>query len=384
MKLQRQHGVVAVTIDGEPWFVAADVCKALSIANMSDATSNLGSTDVQNYRVPGTRGRANKIVSESGLYQMIFQSRKPEAKEFTHWVTGTVLPAIRKDGGYILGEEKVATGEMDEDELVLKAMEVMKRKIERLQVENTGMREVQLMVTFPTTYEFNQQSIRVITIDGEPWFVGADLLTVLFGTSSGKADAYRKLASDEKTKVDRIAFGLGYGRAMVVVSESGFYRLFMRSDKPEALEFQDWVTREVLPSIRKTGSYVAGGENAATGEIERLPYRKACDIACNTMLSMAYVLFPWLFVDVLHGNEQGDTPMIYTEATEADMRTALDMFEQRRHELLAGEHTDVFMGFDVKGRPISIEASDGMLEKETAVLGTVTQMLNALVGQGEE
>ncbi len=138
-----------VTIDGEPWFVAADVCKALAIGNMSQATSNLSSNDVRNQRLsPTGRARPNKIVSESGLYQMIFQSRKPEAKEFTHWVTGTVLPAIRKDGGYILGEEKVTTGEMDEDELVLKAMEVMKRKIERLQqrndvleVENSGMRK---------------------------------------------------------------------------------------------------------------------------------------------------------------------------------------------------------------------------------------------------
>lgn len=106
-------------IDGEPWFVAADVGKALGIINMSTTTVNLRSAEVQNYRVPGTRGRANKIINESGLYKVLFQSRKPEARAFQDWVTGTVLPAIRKDGGYVMGEEKVATGEMDEQELIM-------------------------------------------------------------------------------------------------------------------------------------------------------------------------------------------------------------------------------------------------------------------------
>jgi hypothetical protein len=50
-------------------------------------------------------------VSESGLYKLIMRSDKPEAKDFQDWVTRVVLPAIRKDGGYVMGEEKVATGE---------------------------------------------------------------------------------------------------------------------------------------------------------------------------------------------------------------------------------------------------------------------------------
>lgn len=51
-----------------------------------------------------------KLMTESGLYKVLFQSRKPEARAFQDWVTRVVLPAIRKDGGYIMGEEKVATG----------------------------------------------------------------------------------------------------------------------------------------------------------------------------------------------------------------------------------------------------------------------------------
>jgi len=61
------------------------------------------------------------------------RSDKPKARDFQNWVTRVVLPAIRKDGGYIAGEEKVATGEMSEDELVLKAMTMLKAKADRLQ-----------------------------------------------------------------------------------------------------------------------------------------------------------------------------------------------------------------------------------------------------------
>ena len=79
--------------------------KSLGLTNVSAPTLNLTIRDVQNFRVKGTRGRANKIISESGLYKLLFQSRKPQAKPFQDWVTRVVLPAIRKDGGYIMGEE---------------------------------------------------------------------------------------------------------------------------------------------------------------------------------------------------------------------------------------------------------------------------------------
>lgn len=80
-------------------------------------------------------GRAPLGVNEAGLYDLILQSRKPEAREFKDWVTGTVLPAIRKDGAYIMGEENVATGEMGEEAFILKAYEMLKRKVERLAQE---------------------------------------------------------------------------------------------------------------------------------------------------------------------------------------------------------------------------------------------------------
>ncbi|WP_175254160.1 hypothetical protein [Pseudomonas sp. BMW13] len=63
------------------------------------------------------------------------RSDKPEAKAFQDWVTRVVLPAIRKDGAYILGEEKVVTGEISEDELILRAMQAQQKKVDCLVLE---------------------------------------------------------------------------------------------------------------------------------------------------------------------------------------------------------------------------------------------------------
>ncbi|MBK1637274.1 BRO-N domain-containing protein [Rhodovulum adriaticum] len=118
-----------VTIEGQPWFVAADVCRVLGIGNTTNAVRPLHDDEKRLHRIKGMRGSAPTVVNESGLYKLILRSDKPAARAFQDWVTRDVLPAIRKDGGYIMGEEKVSTGEMSEDELILKAVEVFQSKV---------------------------------------------------------------------------------------------------------------------------------------------------------------------------------------------------------------------------------------------------------------
>lgn len=110
--------------------------------------------------------------------------------------------------------------------------------------------------------------VRIVELNGQPWFVGSDVLKVLYGRSAGLANIYTRLADDEVTKVNRINLGEAPGRPMALVSESGLYKLVMRSDKPQARLFQDWVTRDVLPAIRKDGAYVMGEEKVASGEMD--------------------------------------------------------------------------------------------------------------------
>lgn len=161
-----QNTVRVVQIDGEPWFVATDVCRVLDLSNPSVAVRPLDDDEWSKANL-GLRGLGSAIIiSESGLYKLVMRSDKPQARSFQNWVTRDVLPAIRKDGGYIKGEEKVATGEMSEDELVFKAMDVMKRKIERLQIENEVMAEELNSVTVDEyrslRHEYWPHSVRTV------------------------------------------------------------------------------------------------------------------------------------------------------------------------------------------------------------------------------
>lgn len=98
-----------VIINGEPWFVAKDVCDILEIKNPTDAL-NKGLEDFERARFNlGRQGEAN-IISESGFYTLVLRSRKSIAKPFRIWVTSEVLPSIRKTGKYVAqSENKVET-----------------------------------------------------------------------------------------------------------------------------------------------------------------------------------------------------------------------------------------------------------------------------------
>lgn len=90
---------IHVDENGNPWWVAGDVCEILDIHDASKAVSRLESSEKRDYASP-TKSRRLLIINESGLYRLIFRSNKPEAKRFQKWVFSEVLPAIRKTGRY--------------------------------------------------------------------------------------------------------------------------------------------------------------------------------------------------------------------------------------------------------------------------------------------
>ena len=93
--------VRVVVQSGEPWFVAKDVCDVLEIGNSRDAVARLDEDELMSViATSGGQRREMNAVSESGLYSLIFRSRKPEARRFRKWVTGEVLPSLRKHGRY--------------------------------------------------------------------------------------------------------------------------------------------------------------------------------------------------------------------------------------------------------------------------------------------
>jgi prophage antirepressor-like protein len=87
--------------EGAPWFVLADICKVLEIANVADAASRLDD-DEKGFALTDTLGgeQSMAIINESGLYSLVLRSRKPAARRFKRWVTADVLPTIRRTGGY--------------------------------------------------------------------------------------------------------------------------------------------------------------------------------------------------------------------------------------------------------------------------------------------
>ncbi|EMP2007277.1 phage antirepressor protein [Acinetobacter baumannii] len=111
--------------DGEIWFVLSDVCNVLEIGNVSMAASRLDAEEITLSTIEGSH-RPTNLVNESGLYSLVLTSRKPEAKQFKKWVTSDVLPSIRKNGGYISGQEN------DDPEIIMaKALQVANNVILR-------------------------------------------------------------------------------------------------------------------------------------------------------------------------------------------------------------------------------------------------------------
>lgn len=107
-----------------------------------------------------------------------------------------------------------------------------------------------------STYIYNDQNIRVVSVEGEPWFVGKDVANILGYSNSRKAIADH-VDEEDKVQGDGVTIRDSIGREQnpILINESGLYSLILSSKLPGAKEFKRWVTHEVLPSIRKTGSY---------------------------------------------------------------------------------------------------------------------------------
>lgn len=111
-----------VTVDDEPMFCLADVCRALELSNSRVVSARLDDDERRKLELP--RQGETWFITESGLYAVILRSDKPNAKKFRKWVTSEVLPSIRKNGGYIDGQEHLS-----DEELMAKALVVANNKI---------------------------------------------------------------------------------------------------------------------------------------------------------------------------------------------------------------------------------------------------------------
>lgn len=167
--------VRTVTINGEPWFVAADVCKALEINNVSMAISRLDDDEKNTISLTeGIPGNPNKtIVNEPGLYSLVLSSRKPEAKVFKHWITHEVIPDIRQYGMYAtsdfldkaLGNPDNWIRMLTEYSAVKKENETLKLKtVEQKEVIESQNNQITLMKPKATYYDLVLQTKNAVNI----------------------------------------------------------------------------------------------------------------------------------------------------------------------------------------------------------------------------
>lgn len=146
--------------NSEILFVAADVCKALSISKYRDAVSRLEADERESVQVDTLGGNQKMTaVNEYGLYSLVLTSRKPEAKTFKRWITHEVIPAIRKHGGYLTNDkiEKVLT---DPDTIIKLATSLKQERAKREEAEKQ-LKEAEPKVIFADAVSASDNTILI-------------------------------------------------------------------------------------------------------------------------------------------------------------------------------------------------------------------------------
>lgn len=243
--------VRTIAIDGEHWFVGKDVAEKLfyskarkAIADHVDEEDKKHSYGVT---IRDSTGREQKptVINESGMYSLVLGSKLPAANKFKHWITSEVIPSIRKNGGYIAGQESLARA-------------MSKSKLRR---KEKYMNEVQIF----ESEEFG--SVRTVTVNGEPYFIGKDVAEALgYGKGKSLNNAVANHVDEEDKGVTEMMTP-GGKQNLIIINESGLYSLILSSKLPNAKKFKHWVTSEVLPSIRKHGGYIAGQGSLSDDEL---------------------------------------------------------------------------------------------------------------------
>ena len=174
--------------------------------------------------------------------------------------------------------------------------------------------------------------IRTLVINQEPWFVGKDIAIAL-GYSNSKKALSDHVDVEDKQQGDGVKIRDPIGREQhpTVINESGLYSLILSSKLPTAKQFKRWVTSEVLPSIRKTGGYIAGQENLSDSEL----MAKALLVAQRTIEERNKQIETMkpkaLFADAVSGS---DTSILVRDLAKLLKQNGVDIGEKRLYKKL--------------------------------------------------
>ena len=147
--------------NGEPWWVLKDVCEVLDISQAVRVAERLDEDEVSQTHITDSLGRQQStyIINESGLYNVILRSDKPEAKPFRKWVTSEVLPSIRKHGAYMT-PQKIEEALLNPDTIIKLATNLKAEREKRMELERQAEKDKPL-VTFANSVSVAKASILV-------------------------------------------------------------------------------------------------------------------------------------------------------------------------------------------------------------------------------
>lgn len=228
--------------DGKVYLRGTHICKILDIPYPA---VNIRSycKDAIKRRIQTKKGKKEALfIGVEGLNALIKKSKQDYKEEFGNEV------------------KEIMGSEIKMDEPVLEIVEE-EDKSQKEDFKNSEEKEVKEMEN-NFLIVFNNDAfggIRVIEIDGNPWFIGKDVAIALGYTDT--SDALKKHV-DEEDKLTRQFDWSGQNREMYIINESGLYSLIFESRLPSAKAFKRWITSEVLPALRKTGSYSAHSNEA--------------------------------------------------------------------------------------------------------------------------
>jgi prophage antirepressor-like protein len=251
---------VRLNENGDLWFVAKDVCRVLDIQNVSDTLRKALDEDERGVDSIYTLGGMQQMstVSESGMYSLIFRSRKPEARRFRKWVTTEIIPAIRNRADNAAGTPPSAKISFQSEAVEVETQTLSNGAVFDV-AGNDGTPSVDTSAGTGVLTQFVSPEFgRVRTIkddDGNFLFVAKDVAIALGYEWNGVARIAH--VPEEWRGVTSVVTHSRGVQNTHFLTEQGLYFFLGRSDKPAALPFQKWVAGEVIPAIRKRGAYVA-------------------------------------------------------------------------------------------------------------------------------
>jgi len=235
----QEYQVRVVNIDDEPWFVVNDVCKVLEITNTRNVVERIDSDDVRQTDVTDSLGRSQmtNVVNESGLYEVIFRSDKPEAKVFRKWVTSEVLPQIRKTGSFVKTPQTLL-------EALELAVIAERARVEAEVKAIAAMEEVKELT--PKAEEYDAY------INSEGMFTLADTAQLLHSTQGqpiGRTRLIKRLR--ELEILCKVATGEGPRPRQEYLEEGWFERHPAKVKQTGQIYMQTYVTPEGISGIYK-------------------------------------------------------------------------------------------------------------------------------------